>query len=311
MTRSTLLIVLFDLIILVGVAPIASAHYDPGTGRWLERDPVRFGDGMNLYEYARSTPATLLDPRGLKACCGPKVDGWFAKELNLHSNFWNRWNAGPLWRPFYFANYAKTIPYKWMDFGSDCPDKQGEACAGTVMLCGVCIHKSELGNLMYGAIGKQWLRGERLIIGGGRRGGGTGGIDSPEDLAGVLGGIFLEGGGLATITAQGMCDLLKQDHSPEVGEIRTAFTEGLQKLFDQVNGKNLLGTMGSKYTACADCGVGDFAGGHTDFSGVGNDGADLAKNWKEREVYRNLPITWPGDPKKDPCACNEEKPDRG
>lgn len=101
MAHSRLLTVLFALIVLAGFAPAASAHYDPGTGRWLERDPLgttpgssmrtirvgdrptsepavpRFGsgpirptrqysDGMNLYQYGRSQPVTGLDPDGMK-----------------------------------------------------------------------------------------------------------------------------------------------------------------------------------------------------------------------------------------------------
>jgi len=195
-------------------------EYHPVLGRWLHRDPlgtrpsansgiVRTGlqyvDGANLYEFVSGKPLDLVDPRGLKACCGPEVDDWFAKDINLHSKFWKGWKAGPFIRPLYFKHYAKSIPYKWMDFGSDCPDDQGKGCAGTVRLCGVCIHKSELGNLMFGAMGKQWLRGERIIIAGGRRGGQAGGINTPEDLAGVLGGIFLEDGNLAKMSAASMC----------------------------------------------------------------------------------------------------------
>ncbi len=77
MTRSRLLTVVFAFFILAGFAPIASAHYDPGTGRWLERDPsglaqgiarrAQYGDGMNLYQYVRSSPGRFLDPSGLDA----------------------------------------------------------------------------------------------------------------------------------------------------------------------------------------------------------------------------------------------------
>jgi len=39
--------------------------YDALNGRWLERDPAGHVDGLNLYEYARSTPILYSDPRGL------------------------------------------------------------------------------------------------------------------------------------------------------------------------------------------------------------------------------------------------------
>ena len=41
-------------------------HYDPHHGRWLQRDPSGYVDGMNLYEYARSSPSVNADPTGHK-----------------------------------------------------------------------------------------------------------------------------------------------------------------------------------------------------------------------------------------------------
>jgi len=42
----------------------ARRHYDPRHGRWLQRDPSGYVDGMNLYEYTKSRPARLADPIG-------------------------------------------------------------------------------------------------------------------------------------------------------------------------------------------------------------------------------------------------------
>jgi len=39
--------------------------YHPTLGRWLQRDPLGYADGMNLYQYVRSGPAHRLDPLGL------------------------------------------------------------------------------------------------------------------------------------------------------------------------------------------------------------------------------------------------------
>jgi RHS repeat-associated protein len=47
-------------------------YYDPGKGRFLQRDPREYKDGMNLYEYVYSRPVNLLDPQGLCWCnCTP------------------------------------------------------------------------------------------------------------------------------------------------------------------------------------------------------------------------------------------------
>ncbi|MCA9286668.1 MAG: transglycosylase SLT domain-containing protein [Phycisphaerales bacterium] len=67
MTRSNILTVLFVALAALGFTPIASAHYDPVPGRWLERDPIRYADGMNSYQYVASNPLSHVDPHGLQA----------------------------------------------------------------------------------------------------------------------------------------------------------------------------------------------------------------------------------------------------
>lgn len=44
--------------------------YDPGTGRYVEADPIGIAGGLNVYEYARSNPLTYTDPLGLEATLG-------------------------------------------------------------------------------------------------------------------------------------------------------------------------------------------------------------------------------------------------
>ena len=78
MKRFNLITVLVGLIAFVAFANLASAMYDPGLGRFLQRDPgpmteVRpapvqviargrvfqrdpYADGMNVYQYVRSNP---------------------------------------------------------------------------------------------------------------------------------------------------------------------------------------------------------------------------------------------------------------
>ena len=40
-------------------------NYDPFHARFMQRDPLGYVDGMNLYEYVRSRPTVLVDPNGL------------------------------------------------------------------------------------------------------------------------------------------------------------------------------------------------------------------------------------------------------
>jgi len=44
--------------------------YDPQTGRWTAKDPIRFlGDDTNLYGYVVSDPVNRFDPSGLLVTC--------------------------------------------------------------------------------------------------------------------------------------------------------------------------------------------------------------------------------------------------
>ena len=40
-------------------------YYDPEIGRYLTRDPIGYGDGMNVYLYVHGNPASHIDPLGL------------------------------------------------------------------------------------------------------------------------------------------------------------------------------------------------------------------------------------------------------
>ena len=41
-------------------------HYDASLGRFLNRDPIGFAGGLNLFSYANGNPTTLTDHTGLK-----------------------------------------------------------------------------------------------------------------------------------------------------------------------------------------------------------------------------------------------------
>ena len=48
-----------------GLYHVRNRMYHPTLGRWLQRDPAGYVDGLNLYEYVRSWPCTLTDATGL------------------------------------------------------------------------------------------------------------------------------------------------------------------------------------------------------------------------------------------------------
>lgn len=94
MTRTRMISFALAALMVLGLAPIAEAHYAPDMGRWLSRDPAgmqfgsasghtssyaahatginnsrtkQYADGKNLYQYVRSSPVRYVDPDGEKA----------------------------------------------------------------------------------------------------------------------------------------------------------------------------------------------------------------------------------------------------
>jgi RHS repeat-associated protein len=48
-----------------GLVKFGARDYDPVTGRWTNKDPIRFRGGLNLYEYSSNDPVNRIDPTGL------------------------------------------------------------------------------------------------------------------------------------------------------------------------------------------------------------------------------------------------------
>jgi len=48
-------------------------YYSPVLGRFLQRDPSGYADGMNLYEFVRSAPLGGDDPLGLRCICEARL----------------------------------------------------------------------------------------------------------------------------------------------------------------------------------------------------------------------------------------------
>jgi len=44
---------------------VGARYYDPGSGRFLQRDPIGIGGGFNVYKYAGNVPTVGVDPTGL------------------------------------------------------------------------------------------------------------------------------------------------------------------------------------------------------------------------------------------------------
>ncbi|MGD9789583.1 MAG: HNH/ENDO VII family nuclease [Phycisphaerales bacterium] len=76
---------------------------DPELGRWLQRDPAGFVDGLNLYAYTRSSPFGSWDPYGL-------LSDNISTEDRLRSGYidsdYSRFAGGgrQLYRRYYYSN---------------------------------------------------------------------------------------------------------------------------------------------------------------------------------------------------------------
>jgi RHS repeat-associated protein len=57
----------FNFEVSAGMYTVRFRHYDVGLGRWLERDPLEYIDGMSLYGYVRGMPLKAMDPLGLQS----------------------------------------------------------------------------------------------------------------------------------------------------------------------------------------------------------------------------------------------------
>jgi len=64
-----------------------SRHYHHQLGRFMQRDPVSYQDGMNLYQYVSSNPINYIDPHGLTKCQTFEYGGGTDDKKNTRHKF--------------------------------------------------------------------------------------------------------------------------------------------------------------------------------------------------------------------------------
>ena len=65
-------------------------YYHPQIGRFIQRDPRRYEDGLNWYEYVKSRPTSLVDPFGTLSVCPITPDPPGDCEEDEHRNLQNQ-----------------------------------------------------------------------------------------------------------------------------------------------------------------------------------------------------------------------------
>jgi uncharacterized protein RhaS with RHS repeats len=64
-TQMKRLLGLVTLLALFSAPHLASAYYDPGVQRWINRDPIEEGGGLNLYQFLANDAVSETDSWGL------------------------------------------------------------------------------------------------------------------------------------------------------------------------------------------------------------------------------------------------------
>jgi hypothetical protein len=127
-TQMNPMILLLTLLVLFSAPQLASAYYDPGVQRWINRDPIDEEGGVNLYQYVLNAPVNAVDIRGLAG-----VQGGASLSRFPWPNDWPRWPGPRMPWPrghrerfpsscYGKMQYAKQKAKDWADKNKDAYD---------------------------------------------------------------------------------------------------------------------------------------------------------------------------------------------
>lgn len=143
--------------------------YDPETGRWTEKDPIRFGGGINLYTYVSGNPVNRIDPSGLKDYLQCETEAFLAeaRDQSLIDAFVNHGGGGK----YDFANNSPGdtfsiggATYNSGQFGNYLAGYSGAYLAGFAGYAGVSLFGIAYDINAKGLFGTDWDEGSSPYI---------------------------------------------------------------------------------------------------------------------------------------------------
>ena len=104
----------------LGWKRIGARLYDPGSGRWMQRDPIGLTGGINEYEYVANNPTMRNDPSGFQGpapTVNPNTPTFYPGQEVTFTNG--------------MGTYTVTMPQGPTDYGPPAPPVDAGYCPGT------------------------------------------------------------------------------------------------------------------------------------------------------------------------------------